>query len=39
MIKLKNNKTFTEDLRKKIKTKRIRTKLKKIIYDELQLKD
>jgi hypothetical protein len=39
MIKLKANKTFTKGLRKKIKIKRIRTKLEKIAYEKLGLKD
>jgi hypothetical protein len=38
-VKLKTNKTFTKWTRKKIKIKRIRTKLKNIIFDKLGLKD
>jgi hypothetical protein len=36
-MKLKTNKTFTKELRKKIKNKKIRTKLKKIIFVKLEL--
>jgi len=38
MIKLKINNFFTKD-RKKLEIKRIRTKLKKIIYHKIELKD
>jgi hypothetical protein len=38
-IKLKKNKTFIKGPRKKLKIKRIRIKLKNIIYDKLGLKD
>jgi hypothetical protein len=39
MLKLKRNKICTKGLRKKIEIKRIRIKLKKIIYHKLELKD
>jgi len=35
MMKFKTNKTLTKELRKKLEIKRIRTELKKIIYDKL----
>jgi hypothetical protein len=35
MMKFKTNKTLTQKLRKKLEIKRIRTELKKIIYDKL----
>jgi hypothetical protein len=38
-MKLKTNKTLIKKSRKKIKIKRIITKLKKIINDKLELKD
>jgi len=38
-MKLKTNKTFTKDPRKKIEIKKIRTKLENIIYCNLRLKD
>jgi hypothetical protein len=40
MVKLKTNKTFTKKKQeKKLRTKRIKIKLKNIIYDKLELKD
>jgi hypothetical protein len=39
MIKLKTNKSFTKGTRKKIEIKRIKIRLKKIIYDKLKFKD
>jgi len=38
-MKLKLNKIFIKGSRKKIKIKRIKIKLKNIIYDKLGLKD
>jgi hypothetical protein len=38
-MKLKTNKTFTKRPRKKLKIKRIKTKLEDIIVDELRLKN
>jgi hypothetical protein len=38
MIKLKSNKIFTKKSRKKLKIKRMKTKLKDIIFGELRLK-
>jgi hypothetical protein len=37
MIKLKSNKFFTKKSRKKLKIKRMKTKLKDIIFGELRL--
>jgi len=39
IIKLKINKTSIKGIRKNIRNKKIWTKLKKIIYDKLRLKD
>jgi hypothetical protein len=39
IIKLKTNKTSIKGIRKKIRNKKKWTKLKKIIYDKLRLKD
>ena len=39
MMKLKNNKTFTNRARKKFRNQITRIKLKKIIYDKLELKN
>jgi hypothetical protein len=38
-MKLNTNKTFTQGSRKKIEIKRMRTKLKNIIFDNLGLKN
>jgi hypothetical protein len=38
-MKLKTNKSFTKELTKKLKIKKIRTKLKNIIFAKLGLKN
>jgi hypothetical protein len=38
-MKLKTNKTYTKETRKKIEIKRMRTKLENIIFSKLKMND